>query len=79
MVIFKKHIFIQVIRKVEGKTEIIAIFHRLKDVFENFINSSDVKSQNMLKLANKEPCSNIRGFKNPSIKPKLDKITFDRS
>lgn len=50
----------------QRKSEIVAIFNRYKDNFNNFINSSDTKSSNRLKLIDKA-LYNIFRFKNKSI------------
>lgn len=53
-------------------SKIIAIFNQYKDIFDNLINNSDVKSLNRLKLINQEP-HNISRSKNilMKVKPKL--------
>lgn len=80
MIIFKKQVFKQAIGGAEGKTEIITIFNRYKDTFEDFIESSlDIKPPNIPKPIKKRVCNIMPSFENPLTKLKLDKNILNRS
>lgn len=53
----------------QGKSEIVVIFNRYKDIFNNFIDNLDTKSSNRLKLIDKA-LYNIFRFKSKSIEAK---------
>lgn len=54
MLILEKQVFKQAIREMEEKTEILIIFNRYKNIFEDFVNGLDIQPPNMARPINKK-------------------------
>lgn len=67
------------IGKVKQKSEILVIFNKYKDTFEDFIDSIDIKLTNILKLVYKKLYNIMPDFENSSIEFKLDKNLLNES
>lgn len=79
MAILKKQVFKQTIKGEEKKTKIIAIANRYKDIFDDLLDSLDIKPLNMPRLVNKRPCNILPNSKNPLTESKLNKNILDGS
>lgn len=73
MAIHRKQVLKQAIKRVEEKTEIMALLNRYQDTFENLVNSSNIESLNMPKPVYKKLGNIMLDFENLSIERKLDK------
>lgn len=57
----------------------MVIFNIYKNIFKDFVNSSDIEPSNMPRSVDKKLRNVMLGFKNSPTKPKLDKNILDKS
>lgn len=57
----------------------MAIFNIYKNIFEDFVNSSNIELSNMLKPVDKKLRNVMPGFENPPTKSKLDENILNKS
>lgn len=79
MVILRKQVLNQAVWKLEEKTAILATPNKEKNIFEDFIDSSDIQPLYMPRKVDKELGNVMPGFEDSLTKLKLDNNFLNKS